>query len=117
MAAWSRVFRNHARTSYVKLNREESQGVSVLSWIMNSPGLGSSSVTYAGFIKERLRVISYILAYEAHAWFRKHVIKRRSDWPKVFEMRRGTAVSHHINCGILVLVWKPGTRGETELEV
>ena len=28
-----------------------------------------------------------------------------------------TAVSHHINCGILVLVWKPGTRGETELEV
>ena len=73
----------------MKLNREESQSVSVLSWIMNSPRLGSSSVAYAGSIKERLRVISYILAYEAHAWFHKNVIKRRSDWPNVFEIRRG----------------------------
>ena len=55
------------KTSYVKLNREESQSVSVLSWIMDSPRLGSSSVAYPGFIKERLRVIFHIFTYEAHA--------------------------------------------------
>ena len=63
--------------------------IAAWSRVYRKPQLGSSSVAYAGSIKERLRVISYILAYEAHAWFHKHVIKRRSDWPKVFKMRRG----------------------------
>ena len=42
----------------MRLNREESQGVSILSWInMNSSRFGSSSVAYPGSKKERLRVI------------------------------------------------------------
>ena len=55
-----------------------------------------------------------LVSFPAHH-FRGHFVSGNGGLGS--GLRRATAVSHHINCGILVLVWKPGTRGETELEV
>ena len=126
---------------------DDSQTFFYGSWICHRTGSQSWTIHNPRKNAYILRLLPIQLQVrDSCVIFSRHVTKQRSDWPELFGMARtresaqryqttfsaaifvsgsgglgtrlgGTAVSHHINRGILVLVWKPGTCGETELEV